>query len=122
MESDGKSKSKTDAEVFFSNMSHGERLRVLADLRRSRDENPEVSTAVPELLDYVKMNNEDPLQLEASDCLMDSIQAAKLLGYSVKGFRNLVSSGKIPMFKILGRNRFKRSELLSLAKRVHTKD
>jgi len=44
-----------------------------------------------------------------------------ILGYTDKSFRNAVSSGKIPHYKIFNRNRFKKSELLSLLVKVDIK-
>lgn len=60
-------------------------------------------------------------EVKPDEALLSSSQAAHLLGYSEKSFRNLVSKGKIPHYKLLGQNRFKKIELLSLLVKVESK-
>lgn len=58
---------------------------------------------------------------EIDENLLTSSQAARLLGYAEKSFRNSVALGKIPYYRLFGRNRFKKSELLGLLVRVEKK-
>lgn len=53
--------------------------------------------------------------------ILTSAEAARLLGYSEKSFRNMVSDGKVPHYKLFGQNRFKKSELMGLLVKVETK-
>ncbi len=55
------------------------------------------------------------------EILLTSSEAATLLGYTEKSFRNLVSLKKVPHYKLMGQNRFKKSELLGLLVRVEAK-
>ena len=59
--------------------------------------------------------------LSEDEILLTSAEASKLLGYTEKSFRNLVSLGRIPHYKLMGQNRFKKSELLGLLVRVESK-
>ncbi|MBK7889296.1 MAG: helix-turn-helix domain-containing protein [Bdellovibrionales bacterium] len=52
---------------------------------------------------------------------LNSEQAAKLLAFPLKSFRNAVSMGRIPHYKLFGHNRFKKTELLKLLVRVEPK-
>lgn len=61
------------------------------------------------------------LPIKDDEILLTSSEGAKLLGYTEKSFRNAVAAGKIPHYKLLGQNRFKKSELLSLLVKVEIK-
>ncbi|MEN0059628.1 MAG: helix-turn-helix domain-containing protein [Bdellovibrio sp.] len=62
----------------------------------------------------------DP-KVSEDEIFLNSAEAAKLLGYTEKSFRNLVSLKKISHYKLMGQNRFKKSELLSLLVKVEAK-
>ncbi len=51
-----------------------------------------------------------------SDAFMDSIQAAEILGCSVPTVERLTKAGAIPSVKVGRLRRYRRSELLALAK------
>lgn len=59
--------------------------------------------------------------LTEDEIFLTSSEAATLLGYMAKSFRNAVAAGKIPHYKLFGQNRFKKSELLKLLTRVEPK-
>lgn len=117
-------------------IDHGEALHQLANLRRAQDraeaearrhgqahghltpqtfEEPRRPAPQVESVEQARSFTEDEI-------LMTSSEAAKLLGYaSEKSFRNAVAAGKIPHYKLMGQNRFKKSELLGLLVRVEPK-
>ncbi len=115
--------------------SIGESLKELADMRRAQDraeaEARRLGQSVNIVRTQVLFEEAKPAeQTEAvtpassvtdDEALLTSAEAAKLLGYSEKSFRNAVSLGKIPHYKLFGQNRFKKSELLALLIRVEPK-
>jgi len=71
----------------------------------------------PKHVEQIKTEMPIPL-LTMEEALLNSAEGAKFLGYTKKSFRNAVAAGKIPHYKLLGQNRFKKSELLGLLIRV----
>lgn len=115
--------------------SMGEKLKEFADMRRAHDRaeaeakrlgQPASHISTQTLFEEAKLVEQtDPIMPSASvtedEALLTSADAAKLLGYSEKSFRNSVSMGKVPHYKLFGQNRFKKSELLGLLVRVEPK-
>ncbi|MBL7671375.1 MAG: helix-turn-helix domain-containing protein [Bdellovibrionaceae bacterium] len=61
-------------------------------------------------------------KIAEDEILLTSAEAAKLLGFNAKSFTNTVAAGKFPHYYLMGnRNRFKKSELLTLRTRVDSK-
>ena len=112
----------------------GERLKDFADTRRAQENGQgetkrpthNVSVASEQVFENGKiieqLESEIAMPLVAKDeVLLTSSEAAKLLGYTEKSFRNSVALGKVPHYKLFGQNRFKKSELLGLLVRVVAK-
>jgi excisionase family DNA binding protein len=117
-------------------LSVGEMLKQLADKRRederAKDEarklawsgnrvESESVSANPTNQSEVstELSKASPKELSgAEERFLTSAEAAKVLGYSEKSFRNKVSEGKIPHYRLFGQNRFKLSELICLIKKV----
>lgn len=116
-------------------ITHGEALHELAELRRAQDRaEAEARRQGQPYLHLRPQAVEEPRpapQVQAvertpsfteDEILLTSVEAAKLLGYrSEKSFRNAVAAGKIPHYKLMGSNRFKKSELMGLLVRVEQK-
>lgn len=111
-----------------------EMLKEFADMRRAQDraEMEAKRLGQPIRPAPIQMIEEKPAIQETKaqalsvaftedEILLTSAEGAKLLGYSEKSFRNAVAAGKIPHYKLLGQNRFKKSELLGLLVRVEPK-
>ncbi|OQW48546.1 MAG: hypothetical protein A4S09_13675 [Proteobacteria bacterium SG_bin7] len=116
-------------------ITHGEALHELAELRRAQDRAEAEARRLGQPISITKPQAvEEPkpaLQVQSvergpsfseDEILLTSAEGAKLLGYSEKSFRNAVAAGKIPHYKLLGQNRFKKSELLSLLMKVEVKN
>lgn len=114
--------------------THGELLKELADMRRAQDRAEAETRRLGQPLSHVtaRAPSEEANPVEQTvtmsppavtddEALLSSADGAKLLGYTEKSFRNAVSAGKIPHYKLLGQNRFKKSELLALLVRVDPK-
>ncbi|MBL7670760.1 MAG: helix-turn-helix domain-containing protein [Bdellovibrionaceae bacterium] len=112
----------------------GEMLKELADQARAQDKADAearrlgqpiktITTSVFEekAIAYDTQVSSMPKESE-NEILLNSSEAAKLLSYTEKSFRNAVAAGKIPHYKLLGQNRFKKSELLSLLVKVELKN
>jgi excisionase family DNA binding protein len=116
-------------------ITHGEALRGLADFRRAQDHAEAEAKRLGQQLVHsrpqVFAESKPASQIQSvertpsftdEEILLTSSEAAKLLGYgSEKSFRNAVAAGKIPHYKLMGQNRFKKSELLALLVRVGPK-
>lgn len=116
-------------------ITHGEALRGLADFRRAQDhaeaETKRLGQPLAQPRPQVFAESKPTSQIQSvegtpsfteGEILLTSSEAAKLLGYgSEKSFRNAVSAGKIPHYKLMGQNRFKKIELLALLVRVEPK-
>lgn len=111
--------------------SAGELLREFADQRRAQDRAEAEARRLGQPIPPVKtqpieepkpVSHEPSLSLkEDGNDYLNSEQAAKLLGFSIKSFRNAVAARKIPHYRLFGQNRFKRDELLALLVRVDPK-
>lgn len=120
----------------------GSKLKMMADVRRTNDVETVAAKRegrVPNLINafldpsaaYVmtsppiekveSIDSPGPGIREDAPPLMTSAEAANFLGLSVKGLRNLTSSGKVPHYKLFGHNRFKKDELTGLLKKVPVK-
>lgn len=111
-----------------------EMLKEFADMRRAQDRADAEARRLGQPLrpTPIQVIEAKPVTQETKDqpsssaftedeILLTSAEGAKLLGYSEKSFRNAVAAGKIPHYKLLGQNRFKKSELLGLLVRVESK-
>lgn len=111
-----------------------EMLKEFADMRRAQDRAEAEARRLGQPLNHVTalapseevkpiaqtVTTSSPAVTD-DEALLTSAEAAKLLGYSEKSFRNAVSLGKIPHYKLFGQNRFKKSELVALLIRVEAK-
>lgn len=108
-----------------------EMLKEFADMRRAQDRAEAEARRLGQPLNHVRTQapSEEAKPVEQAvtmsspavtdeEALLTSAEAAKLLGYSEKSFRNSVAMGKVPHYKLFGQNRFKKSELLGLLVRV----
>lgn len=116
-------------------ITHGEALHELAELRRAQDraeaEARRLGQPVNNFRTQVTFEETKPIEkivatvvsssVTEDEVLLTSAEAAKLLGYSEKSFRNSVAKGKVPHYKLFGQNRFKKSELLGLLVRIEPK-
>ncbi len=116
-------------------ITHGEALHELANLRRAEDRAEAEARRLgqphfhlrPQAVEEPKpvaqvQSTERAPSFTEDEILLTSSEAATLLGYgSEKSFRNAVSLGKIPHHKLFGQNRFKKSELFSLLVKVEIK-
>lgn len=115
-------------------MPIGDILKMYADKRReterAQDEARKLGLPMPnevrraDALSGLSHNQAVPTTAQpvgSDDDILTSEQAAKLLGFSTKSFRNAVAAGKVPHYKLFGQNRFRRDELLALLVKVDIK-
>ena len=114
--------------------SISEMLKEFADMRRAQDRAEAEARRLGQPLSHVRMQapyeeakpveqavTMSPPVVTNEEALLTSAEAAKLLGYSEKSFRNSVAMGKVPHYKLFGQNRFKKDELLSLLVKIEKK-
>lgn len=115
--------------------TNGEKLKEFADMMRAQDRaeaeakrlgQPVNRVGTQALFEEAKPIDQTDAVIPSpsvteDDALLTSADAAKLLGYSEKSFRNAVSLGKIPHYKLFGQNRFKKRELVDLLIKVEVK-
>ncbi|MGE4130141.1 MAG: helix-turn-helix domain-containing protein [Bdellovibrionales bacterium] len=117
-------------------ITHGEALHELAELRRAQDRAEVEARRLGQPIHHIRQQAvEEPKpapqaqsvervpSFTEDEIFLTSAEAAKLLGYgSEKSFRNAVAAGKIPHYKLMGnQNRFKKTEMLALLVRVEPK-
>ena len=123
--------SETFRKLKAGEITHGEALHELANLRRAQDraedEARRLGQPTPHIRPQAVEEQKTVVQVQPiekapsftdDEILLTSSEGAKLLGYGEKSFRNAVAAGKIPHYKLMGQNRFKKSELLGLLIRV----